>query len=87
MLNAFIKKIFGTKHERQMKRMQPLIDRINGLEAKMKGLPEADFPAITADLRARLAKGEPLDDLTARRSRRCERPRCVRWGCVTTTCR
>jgi preprotein translocase subunit SecA len=65
MLNAFIKKIFGTKHERQMKRMQPLIDRINGLEAKMKGLPEADFPAITADLRARLAKGEPLDDLTA----------------------
>ena len=65
MFNAFIKKIFGTKHERQMKRMQPLIDRINGLEAKMKGLAEADFPKITADLRARLAKGEPLDDLTA----------------------
>jgi preprotein translocase subunit SecA len=65
MLNAFIKKIFGTKHERQMKRMQPLIDRINGLEAKMKGLSEADFPGITADLRARLAKGEALDALTA----------------------
>ncbi len=65
MLNAFIKKVFGTKHERQMKRMQPLIDRINGLEPKMQGLAEADFPAITADLRARLAKGQPLDELTA----------------------
>ena len=46
MLNAFIKKVFGTKHERQMKRMQPLIDRINGLESKMKGLAEADAPML-----------------------------------------
>ena len=30
MFNSVIKKIFGTKHERQMKRMQPLIDRIAG---------------------------------------------------------
>ncbi len=65
MFNAFIKKVFGTKHERQMKRMQPLIDRINALEPKMKGLAEADFPALTADLRAQLAKGRPLDELTA----------------------
>jgi preprotein translocase subunit SecA len=65
MLNAFIKKVFGTKHERQMKRMQPLIDRINALEPKMKALADADFPGITADLRARLAKGQPLDELTA----------------------
>ena len=65
MFNALIKKVFGTKHDRQMKRMQPLIDRINALEPKMKGLAEADFPALTADLRAQLAKGRPLDDLTA----------------------
>jgi hypothetical protein len=32
-----------------MKRMQPLIDRINGLEPKMKGLADADFPGLTAD--------------------------------------
>jgi len=65
MFNAFIKKVFGTKHERQMKRMQPLIDRINALEPKMKGLADADFPGLTADLRAQLAKGRALDDMTA----------------------
>ncbi len=65
MFNAFIKKVFGTKHDRQMKRMQPLIDRINALEPKMKGLADADFPGLTADFRAQLAKGRPLDELTA----------------------
>ena len=65
MFNAFIKRVFGTKHERQMKRMQPLIDRINALEPKMKGLADADFPGLTADFRAQLAKGRPLDELTA----------------------
>ena len=65
MFNAFIKRVFGTKHERQMKRMQPLIDRINALEPKMKGLADADFVGLTADFRAQLAKGRPLDELTA----------------------
>jgi preprotein translocase subunit SecA len=70
MFNAFIKRVFGTKHERQMKRMQPLIDRINALEPKMKGLADADFPGLTADFRAQLAKGRPR----------------ARSACATTTC-
>jgi preprotein translocase subunit SecA len=63
MFNALFKKVFGTKHDRQMKRMQPLIHRIAELEPKMKGLAERDFPALTADLKAQRAKGRPLDEL------------------------
>jgi preprotein translocase subunit SecA len=63
MFNALFKKVFGTKHDRQMKRMQPLIQRIADLEPKMKGLAVADFPALTADLRAQLGKGRPLDEM------------------------
>ena len=63
MFNALFKKVFGTKHDRQMKRMQPLIQRIADLEPKMKGLGERDFPGLTADFRAQLAKGRPLDEL------------------------
>jgi preprotein translocase subunit SecA len=63
MFNALFKKVFGTKHDRQMKRMQPLIQRIADLEPKMKGLAERDFPGLTADFRAQLAKGRPLDEM------------------------
>ncbi|MBL9104383.1 MAG: preprotein translocase subunit SecA [Myxococcales bacterium] len=63
MFNQLFKKVFGTKHDRQMKRMQPVIQRIAALEPKMKELKPADFPALTADLRAQHAKGRSLDDL------------------------
>ncbi|MGH7333129.1 MAG: preprotein translocase subunit SecA, partial [Candidatus Rokuibacteriota bacterium] len=63
MLDAFLKKIFGTKHERDVKRMQPTVVRINALEGTMQALSDAALRAKTDEFRARQAADQPLDDL------------------------
>ncbi len=62
MIN-FLKAVFGTKTERDLKKLRPLVTRINQIEAEYQQLPEADIKAKTAEFRARLAQGETLDDL------------------------
>jgi preprotein translocase subunit SecA len=63
MIGNLIKKIVGTKNERELKRIQPLIDQINGLEDKMRGLSDAELQAVTPALKERLENGEGLDDI------------------------
>ena len=63
MATNFLAKIFGTSHEREMKRIQPIVDQVNALEQKMKALTDSQLQAQTPLLRARLAKGETLDDI------------------------
>jgi len=63
MLNQILGKVFGTKHERDLKRMMPLVEAINALEAEIKPLSDDDLKARTETFRARLEKGETLDDL------------------------
>ncbi len=58
-----IKKLFGTKNDRDLKRLQPLVDRINEFEQSYQGLPEEQLKAKTADFRQRVADGESLDDI------------------------
>jgi len=58
-----LKKVFGTKNDREIKRMVPLIDRINRLETEYEKLPDAGLQNLTADFRQRVENGEPLDDL------------------------
>ena len=55
--------LFGTKHERDVKKLRPMVDRINALEGEMKNIPADRLEAKTAEFRSRLEKGEPLDDL------------------------
>ncbi len=55
--------IFGTKHQRDRKRLLPLVKRINAWETEYQGLPAAALPAKTAEFRERLTRGETLDDL------------------------
>jgi preprotein translocase subunit SecA len=55
--------IFGTKHQRDVKRMRPLVARINAIELEYRKLSEAGLKAKTAEFRDRLAKGASLDDL------------------------
>jgi preprotein translocase subunit SecA len=55
--------LFGTKHERDVKKLRPMVDRINALEGEMKNVPADRLTAKTAEFRSRLEKGEPLDDL------------------------
>ena len=56
-------KIFGTRSQREIRQIQPTVDKILGMEETYKHLSEADLKAKTAEFKDRLAKGETLDDL------------------------
>jgi len=63
MLDAILAKIFGTKNERELKRLRPLVVAINELEPAMRQLSDAQLAAKTAEFRERLARGATLDEL------------------------
>ncbi|HEX2252453.1 MAG TPA: preprotein translocase subunit SecA [Thermoanaerobaculia bacterium] len=63
MLNQILTKVFGSQHERDIKKMQPMVAAINALEPEMKALSDADLKAKTDQFRQRLAAGETPDDL------------------------
>ena len=56
-------KIFGTRSQRELKKIQPIVDKILGMEAEYAALSEDALKAKTQEFRARLAEGETLDDL------------------------
>ncbi len=63
MIDIFFKKMFGSKNDRDLKRMAPLVDRITNLEPEYRALSDAQLQAKTALFKERLDAGEPLDDL------------------------
>jgi preprotein translocase subunit SecA len=63
MLTKLITKIVGTSHERQMRKLQPTVERINSLEQGLRDLSEADLKHQTVKFRERLARGEAVDSL------------------------
>src|SRR5215470_16459008 len=63
MLTAIFRSIFGTKHERDVKRMRPVVDEINALEPAMQALSDAQLVGKTEELRKRLADASDLDAL------------------------
>src|SRR5436190_6757783 len=63
MIDAVLAKIFGTKHEREIKAIRPLIAAINDLEPQMEKLSNEELAAQTAKFRHQLELGKTLDDL------------------------
>ena len=63
MINVLLNKIFGSKNEREIKRMRPNVAEIGAFEASVAGLSEKDLSAKTDDFKKRLAEGSTLDDL------------------------
>jgi preprotein translocase subunit SecA len=63
MFKTLIHALVGSRHERERKRLQPLVDEINGAWEELKELPEEELKAKTGEFRNRLAEGEDLDDL------------------------
>ncbi|MGE4488259.1 MAG: preprotein translocase subunit SecA [Kiritimatiellales bacterium] len=63
MITTALKKIFGSKNERDVKKMMPLVQKINALEEEYQRLSEDQLKAKTQEFRDRIAKGETLDDL------------------------
>jgi preprotein translocase subunit SecA len=63
MIGTFLKKIVGTKNERELKRIQPLVERARTFEEDLKNLSDGDLKAKTPYFKERIAKGEDLDSL------------------------
>ena len=63
MIQLLLKKIFGSKNERELKRLAPLVDRINALEPECRAMSDAELQGRTALFKERLDRDEPLDDL------------------------
>src|SRR6202051_278289 len=63
MIDAALAKIFGTKNEREIKGMRPVIAAINDLEPSLQQLSDIDLAARTIDFREQLSRGAKLDDL------------------------
>ncbi len=58
-----IKKIFGSKNERELRRLAPIVDQVNVLESKVRSWSDAELAAATARFREKLDQGATLDEL------------------------
>jgi preprotein translocase subunit SecA len=63
MIDAILAKVFGTKNEREIKAMRPLIAAINDLEPAVEQLSDIDLAAKTIEFKEKLAQGASLDDI------------------------
>jgi preprotein translocase subunit SecA len=63
MIGNLIKKIFGSKNERELKRIQPMVHRINDVEARISPLTNDQLRAKTSGFKEHLDRGEPLDEI------------------------
>ncbi|WP_133130048.1 preprotein translocase subunit SecA [Legionella yabuuchiae] len=65
MLNTLMKKMFGSRNERTLRRMEKTVEAINAFEPHMKALSDEELAGKTKHFKARLADGETLDELLA----------------------
>jgi preprotein translocase subunit SecA len=63
MLDPLLAKIFGTKNERELKKLRPMAQAISALEQDIEALSDAELTAKTAEFKERLAQGATLDDI------------------------
>ena len=63
MVLDFLTKVFGSKNERELKQLQPLVERINALEPEMQAMSDERLKSQSAVFRQRLDQGETLDSL------------------------
>src|SRR5512135_1275813 len=63
MVDNILAKIFGTKHDREVKAMRPTISAIGDLEPQMQALSDLELAARTVKFREQIEQGAPIDDL------------------------
>jgi len=63
MVLGFLKKVFGTRNDREVNRIQVIVDRINQLEVSIGKLSDDQILAKTCEFKARLKEGATLDDI------------------------
>ncbi|WP_434303522.1 preprotein translocase subunit SecA [Clostridium botulinum] len=60
---GILNKIFGTYSERELRRVNPIVNKIESLDEEMQSLKDEDFKLKTEEFKNRLEKGEKLDDI------------------------
>ncbi len=60
---SIISKLFGSRSQREVKVILPLVDKIEALEEEYKALSDAQLQAKTPEFKERLKNGETLDDI------------------------
>jgi preprotein translocase subunit SecA len=63
MLGQILTKVFGSQNDRELKRLRPLVDRVNSFESSIKALSDSELRGKTGEFRERLSRGIALDDL------------------------
>ncbi|TAL28268.1 MAG: preprotein translocase subunit SecA [Nitrospirae bacterium] len=63
MVSGILKKIFGTKNEREINRLLPIVEKTNSLEPQIAALSDAGLKDKTAEFRKKLEAGETLDSI------------------------
>ena len=63
MVMNFLTKIFGSKNERELKKLQPVVDQINSIEPTVQAMDDVQLAQQTIRFRERLANGESLEDI------------------------
>src|SRR3989442_11818210 len=63
MVSWILKKILGSKNQRELKRLWPLVHRVNEIEAEYQRFSDEQLRARTDEFRKRIADGAPIDDI------------------------
>ena len=63
MLNLLVRKIFGSKNDRELKKLWPVVRQISEMEPRYQAMSDAELQGQTVLFRERFAKGESLDGL------------------------
>jgi len=63
LIGNILKKVFGTKNDRELAKLRPMVERINSLEPQIERLSDEELGQKTVEFKERLGKGEPLDEL------------------------
>jgi preprotein translocase subunit SecA len=63
MVSTLLKKVFGTKNERELKRLWPAVEHVNSMESKIASLSDVELKDETEEFKKTLEAGSPLDDL------------------------
>jgi len=63
MISKLVKKIIGSKNDRDLKKLAPLVEQINSLETEFSALSDDELKAKTGEFRQRLSSGETLEQL------------------------
>ena len=63
MVTNLLTKVFGSKNERELKKINPIVEKINGFEPQMQSMGDEALKAQTPLFKERLNNGESLDDI------------------------